>query len=123
MAYLDGRPPRAFAHRGWHIGDLAGLENTLAAFRRAFDEGYRYLETDVHATADGELIAFHDPRLDRVTDARGRVAAHDVEQVRRARIGGTEPIPLMAELLEALPEARFNIDAKAAASASGRWPS
>jgi len=114
VAYLDGQPPRAFAHRGWHTGDLAGRENTLAAFRRAFDEGYRYLETDVHATADGVLIAFHDPFLDRVTDAKGRVAAMTWEQVRRAKIRGTDPIPLMSELLDALPEARFNIDAKAA---------
>ena len=108
------RPPRAFAHRGWHTGDLAGRENTLAAFRRAFDEGYRYLETDVHATADGVLIAFHDPFLDRVTDAKGRVATMTWDQVRRAKIRGTDPIPLMSELLEALPDARFNIDAKAA---------
>ena len=81
VAYLDGQPPRAFAHRGWHTGDLAGRENTLAAFRRAFDEGYRYLETDVHATADGVLIAFHDPFLDRVTDAKGRVATMTWDQV------------------------------------------
>ncbi len=112
-AYLDGNPPRAFAHRGWHIGDLAGLENSMAAFRRAYDEGFRYLETDVHATADGKLVAFHDPSLDRVTDRTGQIAALPWAEVRRARIGGVEPIPLMSDLLEQFPDARFNIDAKA----------
>ena len=48
--YLAASRPRAFAHRGWHVGELAGLENTLAAFVRARDEGYSYVETDVHAT-------------------------------------------------------------------------
>ncbi|MET3805204.1 glycerophosphoryl diester phosphodiesterase [Nakamurella sp. UYEF19] len=111
-AYLDGSGPRAFAHRGWHIGDLAGCENTMAAFTRAVDEGYRYLETDVHATADGVLIAFHDHHLDRVTDGRGRIRDLTWDEVSKARIGGREPIPLMAEVLEALPHARFNIDPK-----------
>jgi glycerophosphoryl diester phosphodiesterase len=110
--FLDGRRPRAFAHRGWHTGDLAGCENSLAAFVRAVSEGYRYLETDVHTTADGVLIAFHDHLLDRVTDAAGPVAATRWSDVRRARIGGREPIPTMAELLEACPTARFNIDPK-----------
>lgn len=86
--YLAGPGPRAFAHRGWHIGDLAGCENTMAAFARAVDEGYRYLETDVHVTADGVLIAFHDFRLDRVTDSRGRLQDLSWDQVRSARIGG-----------------------------------
>ena len=111
-AYLDGTGPRAFAHRGWHIDDLAGCENSMAAFRRAVDEGYRYLETDVHATADGVLIAFHDSHLDRVTDGRGRIADLSWDQVRQAKIGGREPIPLMADVLEALPDTRFNIDPK-----------
>jgi len=112
--YLDGEAPRAYAHRGWHVDDLAGLENSMRAFRRAFDEGYRYLETDVHATADGVLVAFHDLRLDRVTDRHGMIANLPWSDVKRARIAGTEPIPLMSDVLEELPQAKFNIDAKAA---------
>ena len=111
--YLDGPPPRAFAHRGWHVDDLSGLENSMPAFRRAHDEGFRYLETDVHATADGRLVAFHDLSLDRVTDRVGPIATLPWSEVSRARIAGTEPIPLLADLLEEFPDARFNIDAKA----------
>jgi len=110
--YLAGSRPRAFVHRGWHIGDLAGCENTMAAFTRAVDEGYQYLETDVHATADGVLIAFHDYRLDRVTDSRGRIAELSWDEISKARIGGREPIPLLAEVLAGFPTARFNIDPK-----------
>ena len=84
----------------------------MAAFQRAVDEGYRYLETDVHATADGVLVAFHDFRLDRVTNSRGRISELTWDQVRSARIGGREPIPLLAEVLERFPQARINIDPK-----------
>ncbi|WP_407658573.1 glycerophosphodiester phosphodiesterase [Kitasatospora acidiphila] len=109
--FLDHPGPLAFAHRG---GALGAPENSLAAFEQAVALGYRYLETDVHATADGVLLAFHDHRLDRVTDRGGAVAELPWSTVREARIGGTEPIPLLEELLAAFPEARFNIDVKAA---------
>ena len=114
--YLDGPGPRAFAHRGWHTGDLTGLENSMVAFTRAVAEGYRYLETDVHVTSDGKLVAFHDYRLDRVTDGAGLIGAQTWDRVRAARIGGREPIPLMAEVLEAFPDARINIDPKSDAA-------
>src|SRR4051812_49123563 len=87
-------------------------ENTLAAFAAATSLGFRHLETDVHLTSDGVLIAFHDEQLDRVTDRTGVIRDLPWTEVRRARIGGTEPIPTMAELLEAFPDAQFNIDTK-----------
>lgn len=109
--YLDRSAPLAFAHRG---GAADGLENTAAAFRRAAGLGYRYFETDVHTTADGRLVAFHDATLDRVTDGHGRIGDLPWEEVRRARVAGTEPLPLFADLLDEFPEARWNVDIKAA---------
>lgn len=108
--YLDHPGPIPFAHRG---GAADGVENTLLQFRRAIETGYRYLETDVHATADGKLVAFHDSTLDRVTDGAGRIADLPWADVRHARVAGKEPVPLFEELLETFPEARWNVDLKA----------
>lgn len=102
----------ALAHRGGAEADLPGRENTLAAFRHTSDLGYRYLETDVHTTRDGVLVAFHDDVLDRVTDRTGTLGALRWREIAEARIGGAEPIPRMIELLEELPDTRFNIDLK-----------
>lgn len=85
----------------------------MSAFAHAVGLGYRYLETDVHATADGRLVAFHDAALDRLTDAHGPIRELPWSEVRRARVGGREPLPLMRELLRAFPGARWNIDLKA----------
>lgn len=123
--YLDrqgwgphGRP-LAFAHRGGaKVPQLAGAENTEAAFRHATQLGYSYLETDVHLSSDGVLVAFHDDDLDRVTDSAGPIADRTWEQIQQARIGGVHPIPSLLELLEAFPNARFNIDLKAPGTAA-----
>ncbi len=113
-AYFDGPTPTGLAHRGgaaYHPN--LGIENTIAAFRQAVDMGYRYLETDVHATRDGIVVAFHDDHLDRVTDTAGRIADQPYAAVRGALIGGREAVPTLAELLEEFPETRVNIDIKA----------
>ena len=102
------------AHRGGaYHPEIEGLENTLEAFQHAAALGYRYLETDVHATADGVLLAFHDDVLDRVTDQQGPIAGLTHADVRRARVGGRSEIPTLAALLDQLPGVRFNIDLKA----------
>ncbi|MFT4289343.1 glycerophosphodiester phosphodiesterase family protein [Nocardioides sp.] len=109
----------AFAHRGGaYHPEIEGLENTLAAFRHAVGLGYTHLETDVHVTSDGVLLAFHDRVLDRVTDSVGAIADLTLAEVRAARIGGRHQIPTMAELFEEFPEATFNIDLKAPAAAA-----
>jgi glycerophosphoryl diester phosphodiesterase len=107
--FLDLASPIAFAHRG---GAGHFPENSWRAFEHAIRLGYSYLETDVHATADGMLVAFHDKKLDRVTDTSGRVAALPHAAVAAARIAGTDPVPLLEDLLGAWPDARFNIDLK-----------
>ncbi|MEU3194119.1 glycerophosphodiester phosphodiesterase family protein [Streptomyces sp. NPDC006992] len=107
--FLDSAVPLAFAHRG---GAAAGLENTHAAFARAAELGYRYMETDVHTTADGALVAFHDTTLDRTTGSGGRLAELGWAEVSRARVAGREPVPLFADLLRSFPGARWNIDVK-----------
>jgi glycerophosphoryl diester phosphodiesterase len=90
-AFLDHPGPIAFAHRG---GALEAFENSWTSFSRARDLGYRYLETDANASADGVVLALHDPDLNRV------------------RLHGDEPIPRLDELLSTWPEMRWNIDAK-----------
>lgn len=111
--YFDA-PFIAMAHRGGALLPAnIGRENTLHAFARAVELGYRYLETDVHATADGTLVAFHDDRLDRVTDRAGLIAELPWAEVRKARIGGHDAVPTLDELFDAFPDRRFNIDIKA----------
>jgi len=109
----------AFAHRGGAFNpEIEGLENTLAAFRHAVALGYDYLETDVHVTKDGVLLAFHDDVLDRVTDRMGAIRDLTLAEIREARIGGREQIPTFGELLDAFSGARFNIDIKSAGAAA-----
>ena len=107
----------AFAHRGGaYHPEIEGLENTLAAFRHAAELGYRYLETDVHATRDGVLLAFHDAVLDRVSDVRGEISGLTEADVAAALVGGRERVPTLASLFEEFPDAFFNIDLKADAA-------
>ena len=115
--YLDSPLPLAFAHRGGaYHPEIEGLENTMAAFAHAVELGYTYLETDVHVTSDGVLLAFHDTVLDRVTDRTGSIADTTYAQVQEASIGGRERVPTLAELFDAFPGARFNIDLKSEGS-------
>jgi glycerophosphoryl diester phosphodiesterase len=110
-AFLDAPLPIAMAHRG---GAIEHLENTMPAFEACLALGYSYLETDVRVTADGVLVAFHDPTLERVTDRTGRIEHLPWREVAEARIGGREPIIRLEDLLGAWPDVRFNLDIKAA---------
>jgi glycerophosphoryl diester phosphodiesterase len=115
----DGGPVLAFAHRGGAAHpEVDGLENTRAAFAHAVALGYSYLETDVHVTRDGVLVAFHDALLERVTDGIGSLEELDASDLARIRVGGAQPIPTLAELVTSFPAARFNIDLKSDAAAA-----
>lgn len=108
--YLDSPAPIALAHRGAHGDGIT--ENSALAFERAVRLGFRYVETDVHATADGVLVAIHDATLDRVSDGRGAIADLAYSTVAKARLADGSPIPVLDDLLHAWPDLRFNIDVK-----------
>jgi len=85
----------------------------MPAFQGAVDLGFQYVETDVHATADGVLVAFHDDRLDRVTNQVGKISELLWTDVQKALVDGREPIPRFSELMQSFPDLNVNIDPKA----------
>jgi len=122
--FLSHEHPLRFGHRG---SNLLWPQNTMAAFQWAMDLGLRYLETDVHATRDGRVVAFHDDRLDQLTDGRGLVWEHDWEELgtldaahhfapeRGYPLRGTGArIPLLEEVLATFPRCLLNLDLKQA---------
>ncbi len=112
-SYLDHPGRYGLAHRG---GNEVAAENTVAAFAHAVGLGYRYLETDVHLSLDGVLVAFHDADLARVAGLPGTIADHRWDELAAIDLGDGARIPTMTELLSTFPDARFNIDPKADAS-------
>jgi glycerophosphoryl diester phosphodiesterase len=131
--YLAGAP-LLIAHRG---GSALAPENTLAAFRRALDWWRAdLLEIDVQPTRDGDALVIHDPTVDRTTDGTGRVADLTTAELKRLDAGfrftpdGGATFPFrgrgvglstLREVLEALPEARVNVEIKDARAQQAVW--
>lgn len=123
-AYFAGAP-LLIAHRG---GSALAPENTLLAYRRAVEWwGADLLETDVHPTADGEVVMIHDATVDRTSDGTGPVASLRLTELRTLDLGyrmspdGGRTFPFrgqgvristLDEVLRALPNARVNVEIK-----------
>lgn len=107
--FLDHPGPIAFAHRG---GSAEAPENSWAGFEYAISLGYRYLETDIRATADGVAVVLHDPTLDRVGSHPGVLSKMTWAEVRESKLQDGREAPLLEELLGAWPDVRWNIDVK-----------
>jgi glycerophosphoryl diester phosphodiesterase len=89
-----GRVP--FAHRGLHGGAL--VENSGGAIAAAVARGFG-VELDVQLSLDGEAMVFHDYELDRLTAAKGPVAARTAAELQSVRLN------LCDEAMPRLPEA------------------
>ena len=111
--YFSPASPRVFAHRGLAVD---APENTLLAFARAIAIGAEYIETDVHASADGIAVIAHDADLARLAGIDRRIDAMTVEELRKVDLGFGQSFCTLAEALDGFPETRFNIDVKSAAA-------
>ena len=111
-----------FAHRG---NSVHYPENTLPAFRSAFEIGCPMVETDAHLTADGELVLWHDEHTGRNTEHNLLISASSLSELRTLDAGYMHSekhgfpfrgrglyIMTVDELLEEFPAGVFNIDLK-----------
>ena len=99
--------PLVFAHRGF---SSEAPENTMAAFRLAWESGADGVECDVHLTADGEVVCMHDYDTGRVSNRKLTIAGSDWAALEGLEVGAWksprwngEPIPRLGELLAAKP--------------------
>lgn len=123
--FFTGLTPTVhIAHRG---GALRFPENTRPAFEGAVGIGTQMIETDVHLSADGEVMVWHDDTLDRCSDATGPIADRTAAELAQIDAGyrftpdGGQSFPFrgqghgalrLADVLTAWPTMRFNIDLK-----------
>ena len=89
------------AHRG---ASADAPENTLEAFQLGLDQGADAIECDVRVTRDGELVAIHDPTVDRVADTTGTVAEMSQAELSALDVGSWKSpswrdarIPMLAD--------------------------
>ena len=104
--------PVVLAHRG----GTSKTENTLEAFVDALNAGVFSIETDVRTTKDNVAILFHDADLIRVANIDKKVSETNLEELKKISLIGGGNIITFVEALNALPQARFNIDIKDYAS-------
>jgi glycerophosphoryl diester phosphodiesterase len=100
MTDIDWIRVRPIAHRGYHDLNTSRWENTLAAFAAAAERDFA-IECDVHLSADGVPVVFHDDELKRLTGTDGYVWQRTAAELQALRIGGTsEHVPTLAQTLE-----------------------
>lgn len=87
------------AHRGLFDNNSSAPENSLAAFQKAADAGYG-IELDVHLSADGQLIVFHDDTLKRMCGVDKAVSACTSQELQQYTLAKSqETIPLLSDVL------------------------
>jgi len=87
-------------------------ENTLRSIRRALELGVDGIEIDVRLV-EGELLVFHDARLERTTNGRGSLARKTLAQARALDAGQGEQIPTLREVCELTAQRVFiNVELK-----------
>jgi len=104
----DGRP-LVLGHRG---ASRDATENRLAAFRLAMAQGADGVELDVWRCRTGEVVVFHDQDAQRLAGSSLRIGRASLADLRRLDLGRGERIPLLHEVLEALPGAVLNVELK-----------
>ncbi len=105
------RSKLVIAHRG---ASGYAPENTLKAFRTAWEMSADMFELDVQETSDGRLVCIHDFELPRTTNGEGYVGELTYREIKELDAGQGERVPLLSEVLDfARSRIGVNIEIKA----------
>lgn len=102
-----------YAHRG---ASVFHPENTLEAFSLAVEQGVDGIELDVHLSKDGEIVVAHDERLERVSNGKGYINDHTLDELKSLNFdnsffsGHTYRIPLLSEVFSLLKPSNLNVN-------------
>jgi glycerophosphoryl diester phosphodiesterase len=99
--------PLVIAHRG---ASSRAPENTLEAFRLAAEMGAHAIELDAKLSADGQVIVFHDPTLERLTGVEGRPGLRTFAELRRLDVGAWKGAAFRGARIPLLEEVFLGVD-------------
>ncbi|WP_411028946.1 glycerophosphodiester phosphodiesterase [Spongiimicrobium sp. 3-5] len=93
-------------------------ENTLASVQKALDLGVDMIEIDVFRIVSGEIVVFHDERVERLANGGGRIEEYNIVDLKQLILDGNHKIPMLQEVLRLIDnKVRLNIELKGANTA------
>ena len=111
----DPNRPLTIGHRGAK-GHIA--ENTLPSIAKAIELGVDGIEIDIFVCKSGELVVFHDKKLDRLTNSHGYIESLEFDSIRKISVLGKHKIPTLSEVFELIDGKVFlNIELKGSGTA------
>lgn len=109
------KEPLVIGHRG-AMGHET--ENTLPSIQKAMDLGVDMIEIDVFKIKSGEIVVFHDDKLDRLTNAPGNIEEYYIFDLKKVIVDGGHKIPLLQDVLKLIDnKVALNIELKGAGTA------
>ncbi|NNL08778.1 MAG: glycerophosphodiester phosphodiesterase, partial [Croceitalea sp.] len=93
-------------------------ENTLASIQKALDLGVDMIEIDVFKIKSGEIVVFHDERLERLSNSGGNIEDYYIYDLKKVTLDGNHQIPQLQEVLRLIDnKVALNIELKGANTA------
>ena len=107
---LSNKDVLVVGHRG-AMGHA--LENTIESVKKAIELNVDGIEIDIFKSKTGELVVYHDPFLNRLSDSNAFIEQISLDSIKKVKLEGGLSIPTLNEVIDIIPENIFlNIELK-----------
>ena len=110
MCTVGAQHTQIIGHRG-AMGHAP--ENTVLSIQKALELGVDSIEIDVFRCQSGEIVVFHDKKLNKLTNGKGKIQQKTWSQLQELQVMGSESIPVLEEIIQLINgRVRLNIELK-----------